>query len=141
LSTGDIKVWDTSSWAEIEAIRGDGNEGIESLAVSHGPQHWLASAQPSSLQVFSCESPFDLAWSMQPAEVEGLALKGRGSRWVCASFSPEGLMLAAASSGHVCAIDYSKGWNPGACVRQGLSRSAKGIMAFRCLDDARYHFF
>jgi len=109
--TCDSKVWDTRHWAVLATLRSSHKEKVHCLCVSPG-QNWLVKVQSLALDVFACQDAWHQVQSYTPEAVAG-------SVWCCAAFmpaprsaEPEGLArLAAASTTHLCLMDYSGGWH------------------------------
>lgn len=133
-SLGDVKVWDTGTWAERARLRGGMRKEPRTVAISPA-QRWLVSAYASVLQVFKCGPPWRLEKSL-PAPLDPATKEQH--EWLCVAFSPMSEVdhpggktgqdnhLAAFSSAALCIIDYSDGWeNTGPCRSRSLMQCSK----------------
>jgi len=136
-ASGDVKVWDTSCWAEVAKLRANSQSpevvsrasqrrsssprsvrAIRALEISPS-QRYLVSCHASALDIFNCLPPWDLECSI-PSKV--CPATGEIASWCCMAFAPMeeacDLMgrtghdnhLAALSTTHLCVFDYSGGW-------------------------------
>lgn len=117
--SGDMKVWDSSSWAVVAILKGARREEPNSIVFSPA-QRWIATVQPSLIQVFKCEPP----WNLEQ-ELAGMVCPGNeeASDWICAAFAPGAEVdheqgktgssnhMVVLASTHVCVLDYGSGWN------------------------------
>mmetsp|Transcript_69024 Transcript_69024/g.173921 ORF Transcript_69024/g.173921 Transcript_69024/m.173921 type:complete len:622 (-) Transcript_69024:53-1918(-) len=133
--SGDVKVWDTASWAEAGKLRGCRREEPRALVVSPA-QRWLVAAYPLALFVFHGTSPYKLEQSL-PAIVDDLSQET--SEWCCIAFSPlaeadylggrgstRDDQLAAASANHLLTVNYSEGWADNVAPRRARSLMQSG---------------
>jgi len=117
-SSGDVKIWDTGSWAEAAKLRGCLRKEPRALVISPA-QRWLVSAYPSVLQIFQCSPPWRMEQAL-PAVLDPATKEPQ--EWMCIAFSPMAEVdhpggktgqdnhLAAFSSAALCVLDYSNGW-------------------------------
>lgn len=116
---GDWKVWDTTSWASVAALKGGHREEPRSTLVSP-MQEWLVCLQASALCVFHCRPPFAQA-EVLPSRL--CPSSGEASEWCCADFAPshhdgadaattrgQDTHLAVLSTTHLSILDYCLGW-------------------------------
>eukprot|EP00931_Biecheleriopsis_adriatica_P065315 TRINITY_DN39885_c0_g1_i1.p1 TRINITY_DN39885_c0_g1~~TRINITY_DN39885_c0_g1_i1.p1 ORF type:complete len:561 (-),score=59.57 TRINITY_DN39885_c0_g1_i1:81-1730(-) len=116
--SGDVKVWDTGSWAEAAKLKGCRREEPRALVISPA-QRWLVAAYSSVLHIFQCNPPWRLEASLPP--IVDIATK-ESSEWSYVAFAPMAEVdhpgghtgqdnhLAAFSTSHLCVLDYSGGW-------------------------------
>eukprot|EP00929_Paragymnodinium_shiwhaense_P109946 TRINITY_DN7657_c0_g3_i2.p1 TRINITY_DN7657_c0_g3~~TRINITY_DN7657_c0_g3_i2.p1 ORF type:complete len:610 (-),score=85.10 TRINITY_DN7657_c0_g3_i2:63-1892(-) len=130
MATGDIKVWDTTSWAENSKIKPPEKAPAKSIVMSP-QQRWLVVCYAKTLQIYHCKPPWRLEQAIpSPAD----AATGEPSEWCCVAFSPcmaevdnakgwtgADYHLAAFSSQHFAVMDYSAGWSDDSV--KGRSRS------------------
>lgn len=113
--SGDIHVWSTSSWAEAVKLRSSYEERPRGLVMSP-VLNWLVSVQASALSVYSSLPPFAVE-EVLPARTNPETAEV--SEWQCAAFSPVAIhaenrtscLLVAASTTHLCSLDYAAGWS------------------------------
>lgn len=117
--SGDVKIWDTGVWAEAARLKHCSKEEPRALAISPA-QRWLVCCHSSILNVYTCQKPWRLEFSM-PAPLD-VATKAK-SEWCCIAFSPMSEVdhpgghagqdnhLAAFASKSLCVFDYSGGWS------------------------------
>jgi len=105
----DPKVWDARSWAAVGTLNSSKKEKVRTLCASPDGS-WLATVQPSSLNVFVSENPWRLAFSQAPETVEG-------SEWCCATICATSTRIAAMSTTHLCIVDCNNGWHADAPQR------------------------
>jgi len=133
-SSGDVKVWDTGSWAEAAKLKGGLRREPRALVISPA-QRWLVSAYPSVLQIFQCGPPWRLEQAL-PSRVDPATKEPQ--EWTCVAFSPMAEVdhpggkagqdnhLAAFSSAALVVLDYSNGWGPETPSRtRSLMQSSK----------------
>jgi len=118
-ASGDVKVWDTGSWAEAARLKNSLRKEPRALVISPA-QRWLVCAYPSVLQIFHCGPPFRLEQAM-PSIVDPATKEVQ--EWMCIAFSPMSEVdhpggktgqdnhLAAFSSAALLVLDYSSGWS------------------------------
>lgn len=116
--TGDVKVWNTGSWAEAAKLKGCRREEPRALTISPA-QRWLVCAYPSVMHIFDCQPPWHLQQTL-PAPPD--VMTKEPSEWCAVTFSPlsevdhpggragQDNHLAAFSSNNLCVLDYSGGW-------------------------------
>ncbi|CAE7808777.1 kidins220b, partial [Symbiodinium sp. KB8] len=116
--SGDIKVWDSTTWAEAAKLRGARRAEPKEVAISPS-QRWVVVCYSSVLHIFQCGAPWQLVHS-RPVVVDGLKEQ---PEWCCVAFSPMSEVnhpagqagqdnhLAAFSNCNICLMDYSGGWN------------------------------
>lgn len=132
--SGDVKVWDTGSWAEAAKLKGCRKEDPKALVISPA-QRWLAVCYASVLQIFNCSPPFRLEQAI-PAILDPHTKEM--AEWSCIAFSPMAEVdhpgghtgqdnhLCAFSTSHLCVLDYSGGWGEDTPRRtRSLMQSAK----------------
>lgn len=133
--SGDVKVWDTGSWAEAARLKGLKREEPRALVISPA-QRWLVAAYGSVLHIFKCSAPWKLEQSL-PTIVDPCTKET--SEWSCVAFSPMAEVdhpgghtgqdnhLAAFSTAHLCVLDYSQGWGSEVMARKtrSLMQSAR----------------
>lgn len=117
--SGDVKVWDTSVWAEAARLKQCSKEEPRALAISPA-QRWLVVAHSSVMNIYNCEHPWRLEYAM-PALVDQRTKET--SEWHCIAFSPMSEVdhpgghagqdnhLAVFASNVLCVLDYSGGWS------------------------------
>eukprot|EP00930_Biecheleria_cincta_P087488 TRINITY_DN76714_c0_g1_i1.p1 TRINITY_DN76714_c0_g1~~TRINITY_DN76714_c0_g1_i1.p1 ORF type:complete len:602 (-),score=69.70 TRINITY_DN76714_c0_g1_i1:234-2039(-) len=112
LGSGDLKVWDTESWAEITTLKGRPGELPISVSCSmpDARGHWLVNAQSSGLCVFRCCPPWSIECCIPPCAEQANSPNSPVHVWCCASFSYVTSKLAAASTGHLVVLAYERGW-------------------------------
>lgn len=117
--SGDLKVWDTSSWAVEATLKGAHREPPLCIVISPA-QRWMVAVQHSVLQIFQCCPP----WALEQA-LPSMVCPGNDevSEWICAAFAPgvevdhdagqTGVHnhLAVLSETHLCDFEFSGGWN------------------------------
>lgn len=116
--SGDLKIWDTGTWAEAAKVKGIRREEPRALVISPA-QRWLVCVYASVMRVFHCKPPWRHEQAI-PSPYD--AVTKETSEWCCVCFSPMsevdhpgGLTghdnhLAAFSSNMLCVLDYSGGW-------------------------------
>jgi len=133
--SGDVKVWDTGSWAEVAKLKGLKRMEPRALVISPA-QRWLVAAYGSVLHIFQCRPPWKLEQSL-PTIVDPCTKET--SEWSCVAFSPMAEVdhpgghtgqdnhLAAFSTAHLCVLDYSQGWGADVMARKtrSLMQSAR----------------
>lgn len=117
-SSGDVKIWDTGSWAEAAKLKNSLRKEPRAVVISPA-QRWLVCAYPSVLQIFHCSPPFRLEQAL-PSIVDPATKEVQ--EWKCVTFSPmaevdhpggktgQDSHLAAFSSAALVVLDYSNGW-------------------------------
>lgn len=116
---GDLKVWDTTTWASTATLKVSRREEPSALLVSPN-QTWLVCVQASALHVFRCGPPWQLEQVILAMVCPG---NQEASDWCCAAFGPgvevdhalgrtgTNNHLAVLSTSHLCVLDYSGGWD------------------------------
>jgi len=121
LASGDLKVWHTATWAEAgRPQRGAIREESKALSVSP-KRSWLVSLSPSVVQIFRCEPPWNLVYSLK---TEADPVTQESSKWCCMDFSPAAEVetstgktgqdnhMAVLGSQHLTILEYSGGFGP-----------------------------
>ncbi|CAK9095200.1 unnamed protein product [Durusdinium trenchii] len=115
--SGDIKVWDSTTWAEAAKLKSGRRAEPKEVAISPS-QRWVVVCYSAMLQIFQCGAPWKL---VQSRPVEGP--KDKEPEWCCVAFSPmlevdhphgqagQDNHLAAFSNCHISLMDYSGGWS------------------------------
>lgn len=116
--SGDVRVFDTGSWAEVARLRGLRSKEPLSLVFSPS-QRWLVCAYSEALYIFECGGIWKLHQTMPSLVDELTQMK---SRWMCVAFSQHQEVnhadgatghdthLCALSATHLHVLDYSGGW-------------------------------
>eukprot|EP00913_Durusdinium_trenchii_P007319 g6880.t1 len=99
--SGDIKVWDSTTWAEAAKLKSGRRAEPKEVAISPS-QRWVVVCYSAMLQIFQCGAPWKL---VQSRPVEGPKDKD-GRPAAC-----EDNHLAAFSNCHISLMDYSGGWS------------------------------
>lgn len=117
--SGDIKVWDSTSWAEAAKLKSGRRAEPKEVAISPS-QRWVVVCYSAMLQIFQCGAPWKL---VQTRPLEVASNKDAPPEWCCVAFSPsmaevdhpggqagQDNHLAAFSNCHISLMDYSGGW-------------------------------
>eukprot|EP00927_Polykrikos_kofoidii_P077012 TRINITY_DN74004_c0_g1_i1.p1 TRINITY_DN74004_c0_g1~~TRINITY_DN74004_c0_g1_i1.p1 ORF type:complete len:577 (-),score=71.27 TRINITY_DN74004_c0_g1_i1:150-1880(-) len=124
--SGDLKVWDATSWAEAARLRTTRREEVRSIDISPS-QKWIIAAFASVLYIFECHPP----WRLEQAMAATVDMTSKeAAEWYCVAFNPAAEVghqkggtgkdnhLAAFSTNFLSVLDYSSGWGADVSRRQ-----------------------
>lgn len=140
--SGDVKVWDTTCWAEVARLKGFRSQEPRAIAFSPA-QRWLVCAYSEAIYVFEAGGSWKLHHAM-PALMNDITKTV--SKWACAAFSQHQEVnhavgttgndthLGALSDTHLHVLDYSGGWklNMPSRSRSLMSSSRPVSMTYTC---------
>lgn len=111
-STGNLRIWDTDKWAEVDICKNQSKEPMRAVTVCSALR-WLATVQASTVAVYKCGTP----WHLQEIiNADVCPLKDEVLDWCCGAFAPsvdEGrkpCLLALFNTTKVWLLDYTMGW-------------------------------